>query len=208
MWITDRLSSATIRPAGVFGLDPARTRWDQEDEHHDRDRRAVPVLAGLEGLLVHGEGDEPAGLPWSTECHHVDQVEELDDVDDQRHREDRRGQAHHRQHDPEEDLPFARAFDAGRLDDLGRNALDCGRQDDRREADGAPDAHRDERAVDEVLIAQPRDGRNAEIAKDRVEHSDVAVRRVDELPDHRERGGRDGHRDEDDRFDDRLIAHA
>jgi hypothetical protein len=77
---------------------------------------------------------------------------------------------------------------------------------DHRESGRGPDVREDQRVVDRVGSADPRDRVTAERRDERVQRADVRVRRVDELPDDRDSGGRDRHRDEDDRLDERLVA--
>ena len=80
-------------------------------------------------------------------------------------------------HDPPEHLELVGAVDAGRLEQLGADALEPGRQDDHGEAGQQPDPDDDEeRSCSTVASMQPRDRIAAGRRHDRVERPDVRDR--------------------------------
>ena len=68
------------------------------------------------------------------------------------------GGADHRHGDAEENCDLAGAVDARRLEDVGRDALERGREDDHAEAGPHPDVDGDEQEIVAGAVDEPRLG--------------------------------------------------
>ena len=81
---------------------------EQEQEHRDR-RPETKVVDAAEGRPPHGKRDHVGVVLDRSRRDRDDDVEDLEDVDQHRHEDDREHGREERDGDPSEDLPFARA---------------------------------------------------------------------------------------------------